>query len=156
MGMFIWDSNYETGLVRLDEQHSRLVATMNQLDDAITFGATEERLQNLLSRLVDYTEYHFSYEELLMYNANLDEHDITRHIEQHASFVHKLQALEQAASQDPNLICRDLMDFLVNWLSRHILGTDKRMAAVIAAQDTSITRTDASDPATTVNVADED
>jgi hemerythrin-like metal-binding protein len=53
------------GIEGIDSDHKNLVAMINELCDGIQAGRGREALVGILDRLVDYTRYHFAWEEEL-------------------------------------------------------------------------------------------
>lgn len=134
MSVFLWTDDFNTGLAAVDEQHRRLVDMLNELDEARTIGSDGQVVLDLLDRLVDYTRYHFGTEEELMRSPTFDRDEQKRHCAEHAGFVNKVADVRSQAQTDLSVIGDDLVAFLVTWLSRHILGTDKQMAALLDSE----------------------
>lgn len=84
----------------------------------------------LLSSLKDYTVYHFGFEENLMKKYDYDK--IEEHKEQHDIFIGKLIDIEsQDIDSSQKKIILDILDFIVNWISSHILGSDFKYKEVL-------------------------
>jgi hypothetical protein len=64
--MFHWNTDYAVGIRQVDEEHQQLFVLAERLHRAMLEGNGKAILVNLLSRLVDYTCYHFVHEEQLM------------------------------------------------------------------------------------------
>jgi hemerythrin-like metal-binding protein/PAS domain S-box-containing protein len=134
MAVFIWSDHFLTGIDEIDSQHQRLVEMLNRLDEARTIGSERIVLLDLLDGLLDYTQYHFKTEEQLMMAApDFNPSERARHLQQHQAFVKKVASVQAQAHHNLATVSDELLNFLVRWLSGHILGVDKRMARQLAA-----------------------
>ena len=73
---FIWSKDYEIGHEYIDYQHRRLVEQINQLyKDKDSYPDSPLVLEVFLDQLVEYTEFHFSAEELYMKEIKYKDYD---------------------------------------------------------------------------------
>ena len=125
MGLIKWQENYAVGNGKLDQQHQLLFDYINELYDAMSKGAGKSTAVGLVQKLHEYTTIHFKEEEALLKRANsplLKEQQA-----EHAIFLDKVSELEKKISSGHDLsISVDLLRFLKNWLSDHILEKDHR------------------------------
>lgn len=84
----------------------------------------------IFGELSNYTVYHFKYEEELMDKYDLEPQEATRHKFEHGAFVMKMVKI-QKEDLDKNMdkILMDVIGFAVDWITKHILNTDKKYAA---------------------------
>ena len=126
---FVWDELFETGILSVDEQHHQLVELVNEL--SVSFISAEKHNDDavslIVSKLADYAVYHFADEERLMQELRIDQRHVQRHIASHRKFVEQVSTMWGArnAMSDPASI---VLQFLVAWLSFHILGEDQSFA----------------------------
>ena len=73
MSLVEWSEQFETGHPLVDHQHQSLFGLMNELDQALTDGASEEALWVRLLRLHELTREHFRCEERLMQELGFPE-----------------------------------------------------------------------------------
>ncbi|MFB0953495.1 MAG: hemerythrin domain-containing protein, partial [Aeromonadaceae bacterium] len=73
MSLVEWSEQFETGHPVVDHQHQSLFSLMNELDQALTDGASEEALWVRLLRLHELTREHFRCEERLMQELGFPE-----------------------------------------------------------------------------------
>ena len=130
--MFIWSDQFRTGNEKIDKQHQRLVQIINNLGESLQIGAENNVRLGLLNDLVEYTRYHFSYEEQFMQEHHYAEEDLQNHLKIHQQFVDKILQAQQDYLLQPEKVSDDLLDFLVDWLTNHILRMDKNMIAALA------------------------
>ena len=134
MTTFQWSSSFVTNLSTVDEQHHRLVDLINTLGDHLQRDEIDESgLHALFRELIDYADYHFSEEESMMRANGLDARHIERHADSHRRFLHDIELLKGGDSAQATDIASRTLDYLVHWLSYHILGQDQNMARQIDA-----------------------
>lgn len=120
-----WTKELETGISKIDEQHHWLVDITNKLYDSTNSGKTDSvEIGKILEQLVDYTINHFIAEEALF--ATLEYPERAEHIKQHNIFTHKIYSLlEQHESGNNGVASEETLELLKNWLTHHIMKTDK-------------------------------
>ena len=128
MTILTWNKQLVLGIEAVDKQHKHLLELINQLDEAIALGQDKKSMTDVVNDLIDYTVYHFRHEENLMQKAGYNGQLYAEHQAEHMNFVEKIQHAHTEALKDPSIIREELLDFLVDWLSHHILNTDKHMA----------------------------
>jgi hemerythrin len=131
METFVWDRHFTTGLERVDEQHHHLVDLINHLGESlIDHRMSDDTLQTVFAELADYAKYHFSEEEHLMQESNVDPQHLDQHIRHHAQFIEQVSRMwnARATMAHPAEI---LHRYLSSWLGFHILGEDQTMARQI-------------------------
>ena len=64
MALITWNNMLSTGVTEQDNQHKKLIDLINQLNDAMQAGKGSEVLGKVLAELVNYTVFHFGYEEM--------------------------------------------------------------------------------------------
>lgn len=129
---------YNTGIAVLDEQHQQLFRLTNQaqtlLKDQNMLYKFDE-LKEILDGIRSYTLSHFVEEETFMKNAAYDKLD--EHLALHQKFLDNLTRIDEEASRvslgTQDSILRELLDYLTEWLQRHILMIDKGMVKEIEA-----------------------
>ncbi len=135
MGALAWDEKFNTGLGAVDAQHRRLVSLLDAFGEACTRpgGVDQPSVTGALGELADYAQSHFTAEEALMAARGIDARFFAQHKDEHADFVAQVGRLSVVASDDAG--ARQLFQFLVGWLTFHILGTDQRMARQLRRLD---------------------
>ncbi len=131
--IFKWKDNFSVGIEEIDKQHKRLFEIGGEIYNLATLKDGQDHydeIMALLKGLKDYTVYHFGFEESLMEKHNYDK--IEEHKKQHAMFVEKLVDLEtQEIDSRQKKVILDVLDFVVNWISSHILGSDFKYKDVV-------------------------
>lgn len=118
-----WTDNLSVGIQEVDEQHKVLIELINELYDAMIKGASKEFNGNILNRLIKYSQTHFTVEESMMRVVEYGGYDT--HKKGHDDFIVNLESLKQKYNNGQMHISMELMNFLKDWLSNHIMKTDK-------------------------------
>jgi len=117
--MIEWTPALSTGVPLLDEQHKAIFQWLAELeratvDERTLFGVYA------ITRLKHYMREHFAAEEALMKAAEYP--GLGAHMAEHAKFRAKLGELQiKSIGED---ISTETVEFLVDWLTHHIAGTD--------------------------------
>lgn len=119
-----WKDEYSVGIARFDESHKKLCALINELHASILQGKGRDSQENALKCLVKYTMNHFADEERLMKEYGYPERASHKH--EHDAFWDRLLEFVEAHLQGSVPLTVDLLDSLVEWLQKHIIGTDKK------------------------------
>ena len=123
MTLIAWDPNFLVGVEPFDRQHRELFALLNQLNESMRHGAEPTERILLLSRLLESAELHFNDEERAL--ARTDYPDLDRHHLQHNQLLTEAVTFQRMIDRSEGAIPLPLMVFLRDWLSEHILETDK-------------------------------
>lgn len=129
MALIAWSNMLSTGVSEQDNQHKKLIDLINQLNDAMLAGHAADVQGKVLSELVNYTVSHFGYEEKLMAQHGYE--DTPAHKAEHAKFVQTAGDLKKKFDSGNATITSDIMNFLRDWLTSHIMKTDKRLGQAL-------------------------
>jgi hemerythrin len=132
MSQFTWDSTYSVKVRRFDDDHQELFRIINSLYDAMMARRGQEVLQGVLKELLRYTEKHFSGEESVMRSAGYPQ--LPAQIEQHRRFTDKIKELSAQYKAGGVCLSVEALDFLTDWLKRHIIGMDKQYSEFLNAK----------------------
>jgi hemerythrin len=131
-GLFKWDEKYSLNIGEIDRQHQKLFALVNELYDAAQKGYGHEVTGKVLKSVVDYTVYHFDFEEKLLHEyAHPAE---AAHRAEHALLTQQAIALVQKHQAGDGLVTMATLKFLSDWLNDHIMGSDKEYAPLLIAK----------------------
>ncbi|MGP1437867.1 MAG: bacteriohemerythrin [Treponema sp.] len=129
MDFVVWQDKFSVKISSIDVQHKKLVAVINELYNAMKAGKTKDQMGKILRDLVDYTKYHFSYEEKLLEKAGYG--DLENHKKQHVAFVEKISATSENYKSGKLIMSVDICNFLQDWLINHIQGTDQKYSQLL-------------------------
>lgn len=141
--MFAFTDKYKTGIEMVDDEHRRLFEIIAETKDVIDseFLADKyDHIMNLLDQLREYTEFHFKDEEVLMEKIGYPGLEVQKRA--HAAFVERLVEIDfkDLDNMDDNQqeYLLELIQFLVSWLSNHILGEDKKIGDFVVKQGITV------------------
>lgn len=124
--MFKWKEAYSCNINEVDMQHKKLFEIANRVYELATYEShydNYDEIMTLLDELKEYTSYHFNCEEELMLKNSYPNYQ--EHRNEHILFVAKINnVLKKDIDSSQNQIIIDLVSFVVDWISNHILKTD--------------------------------
>ncbi|MEO5356308.1 MAG: bacteriohemerythrin [Nitrospirae bacterium YQR-1] len=124
MPLITWTDNLSVHVREFDDQHKKLIQIINDLFDAVTARKGKEALEPVLTELIEYTKYHFINEENLLAKHGYPYAAI--HKQEHDDLTQKVMSFEAQFKAGRAMVDLLLMNFLKDWLTKHILGTDKK------------------------------
>jgi hemerythrin len=120
-----WSDRFSIGVAVFDDEHKKLIAIINSLHEALSSGIADADLRRISDNLVEYTLMHFRHEE--MYFDDWAYPDAEAHMALHARLREQVfNARRQIQEKNPRELGLDLMEFLRQWLSEHILVEDRK------------------------------
>lgn len=128
-----WNSNYSVGHQLMDDQHKWLFGILRRLKQN-EVQTNKELLIASIDELLHYSREHFSSEEALMESVGfpgLDAHKLL-----HEKFNTQILELKNSIMEkELGLIQNEMVDFLSNWLIKHIQEQDKKYEDFIKANN---------------------
>jgi hemerythrin len=124
MPLINWSAALSVGVAEIDQQHLKLIAMINELNDAMKVGKGKDALGTIVKKLNDYTITHFKMEE--DYFARFRYPDASVHKKEHAAFIKKAHEIKDDLDSGKLSLSIEVMDFLGNWWKNHIQVTDKK------------------------------
>ena len=129
MPIIAWTEAYSVKIKSIDDQHKKLIDLSNQLHDAMSAGKGRETVGQTLGGLIEYTRTHFAFEEKLMtvqaYPA------APQHKAEHESLTRQVVELQGKFLTGQATVTLEVMKFLKDWLTNHILSVDKKFGAYL-------------------------
>lgn len=126
MALMTWSDAMSVGIKEIDNQHRQLIDIINSLAEAMRNRKSNEEMGRILGELSRYTLNHFSLEE--RYFRQFGYPDTAAHVEQHKAFIAKVGGFQSDFASGKLAISIEIMNFLSDWLVKHIKGTDKLYA----------------------------
>ena len=121
---FQWNDSYCVKVSAMDAQHKQLFEIVRELYTAMRAGHGKDVAGGVLGRLIEYTVNHFTAEEKLMKENQYP--GLAAHCIEHRALEAKVVAFKKNFDAGSNVITPDLMRFLQNWLTTHILTIDQK------------------------------
>ncbi len=126
---FAFTSKYHTGIELVDEEHRHLfeiIANADKIIHADLLHDKYDEIVHILSELKEYTIVHFQDEEEYMKQISYPE--LAQQQKAHEAFIEKLASIDLDSLDDHQQdYLEDLISFLLNWLTVHILQMDKKI-----------------------------
>ena len=119
-----WDEKFSVNVKEIDDEHKNLFLLFNKLQDGINTGKSNHELEQALSELIDYTILHFTTEEKLMQQFSYI--GFVEHKRIHDDLIAEAMELQEKFSQGKIVLSEEVSVFLTDWLTDHILDTDKK------------------------------
>jgi hemerythrin len=132
MAFFEWKNDYSVGIAKIDDQHKALVGFLNELYDAMKAGKGKDALDTVMKNLVEYTKTHFTTEESLMKLYKYPDYEA--HKQKHDKMAGRVLELKQQFDSGQLSNPLQITTFLKEWLSKHIMGTDKAYGLFLNAK----------------------
>lgn len=132
-----WQQVFETDIPKIDNQHKKLVAMINQLKESHNRGEefVRHELNDVLVKLVEYTAVHFKDEEELMVEIGFTE--LKRHQKLHHQLKKRIASVLRGLQQGKSTNYYEMLSFLQDWLINHILHEDKKIGREYVARITA-------------------
>ncbi len=139
MNKIQWDDKLSIGINLIDEQHKLLIQRLFELSQAVALARGPNEITKTLSFMIEYTNFHFSEEENHMKQNNYPGLDDQR--KQHESFTTTLNNLEEDFREEgaTHSLAESIDTFLIDWLVKHIQGTDQKFGAFLTDKGIHLT-----------------
>ncbi len=117
-----WSSDLESGIKDIDNQHKELIELINSAHK-LTEKNEVKKIEALITKLLDYSRYHFSTEEKYFIEYNYPEAE--EHKFEHAKLIEKtISKYEQVKNNQETT--RSFFAFLKTWWEHHLKFDDKK------------------------------
>lgn len=129
--IFEFTDKYKTGIELIDEEHKRLFEIIKETNDLIEEKLLHDKydaIVHIIGELKDYTIQHFKDEEEYMEKIGYEGIEAQRAA--HTAFIDRMNQinLDNVDDNQQEYLC-GLIDYLLGWLSTHILKMDKKIPA---------------------------
>lgn len=130
-----WTEALSVKIPGMDSDHRVLVGLINQLASAEKIG-NRRVAESVLDELLNYAIDHFYREEQFLQNSGYPFPDLVKHKLQHAAFTETVQDIRwQYLRGFRPRINQEVLLFLRDWLSKHILAEDMKYAVLAYADN---------------------
>jgi len=118
-----WNDSYSIDLSIIDKQHLKWIEIINKFFKLFREGKAAKKMDEIYKELIDYTEYHFGFEE--KYLSDFKFENFKAHKEMHDNFIKTIKSYYDQHKQGKIDIAYQLMIFLKKWVKNHIQEQDK-------------------------------
>lgn len=126
---FAFTEKYWTGIEMIDEEHKKLFEIIKETNDLIHAEFLHDKydaIVQIIQELKEYTVTHFSDEEAYMEEIHYEGLEAQKAA--HASFVDTFAQINlDNVDDNQQQYLQELVDYLLNWLTTHILKMDKKI-----------------------------
>jgi len=130
--MFEWNDKLSTGVGSIDAQHRMLFSIGSELVAAMKIGQGKERMAPVLTRLIQYTEVHFAYEERLLQLHGYP--GLAAHKKLHDDLTRQVRQFQKEFESGQVAISIRMLSFLDDWLRIHIGETDQGYVGLLTSR----------------------
>jgi hemerythrin-like metal-binding protein len=129
MAFIHWNPNLSVGIDFMDADHQQLITLLTELRDVVGTGQMQTPAIEKLDELIEFSQQHFRLEERLMRENNYREFE--QHKALHETLLQEIAELRQRLVSGKTDSGPEIMDFLKDWLIRHILESDKHFGGFL-------------------------
>lgn len=134
VGKLVWQREYDTGVTEIDLQHRTLFRMFNKANLELRDDSSRDVWEQVIHDLLGYALFHFWCEEDLAtrYGYDQEKHaDAIEHFNEHLAFAEAMNDMRSRLRAGERLPKARLIDFLHDWLSRHVTDSDQWLLAFI-------------------------
>lgn len=136
MGVITWKPRFETGHVRMDEQHRALAEALNGLHGAMERETDRPEQMAALQALKEGTAEHFREEEDLMDRFGFP--GALEHKGIHGRLLAQMEELSRRLEDGRTELRAPVLDFLEGWLLDHVQGEDVELAQFLRSRGNGV------------------
>ncbi len=132
-----WSDELSVGVHVIDADHKFLIDLIGRFNQAVASGQGADRIGKLLNALYEYTDFHFIREEALMKACGYP--GLAAHGKIHERLCARMEEIrDQHAAAPSETPSDEILAFLNEWLTKHIMGHDKNYAPSMAGKELEI------------------
>jgi hemerythrin len=133
MALVEWNEKSSVGVPSIDEQHKKLVAMLNELQNSMQAKQDHDALAKVLDGLINYAVSHLRYEEELLGKAGYP--SASKHKKEHARLIKQVFEVRAKYKEGGGeTLSTEVLNFLRKWLLNHIQGSDREYAPYLQAK----------------------
>jgi len=122
-----WKDEYSVGILEIDNQHKLLLRSFSVIEESLKLNQGWSTTHYAIDELIQLARMHFAFEETLMRMYGYPGLDV--HQREHQHFFAKLDDIERLSLEKH--VEMEMVDFLREWVTTHILGSDQGYAKYI-------------------------
>ncbi|MBC3861557.1 hemerythrin family protein [Undibacterium jejuense] len=120
-----WEKTFVLNNDLIDTQHRILILLYRKLDIAIKANESRQTILRIMLEMKKFTEFHFVSEENLMHEIAYP--DVDQHALVHTELLKRIESMLVKINRQQEFP-EDLLYFLNEWISDHILHEDLKIA----------------------------
>jgi hemerythrin-like metal-binding protein len=122
MAFVEWTEKYSVGVKEIDAQHKRLFDLINEFYELVKSGQVKAGTAKVVSGLLEYTIFHFGFEEKLMQKVSYPALESQKAA--HKAFKDTVADYKSRSDSGKLLLSIEVGNYLKSWLTDHILKSD--------------------------------
>lgn len=128
----VFSSSLSVDYEPMDNQHKKWIDLLNQIYLAFLNNANINEIKPVIKDLVDYTVWHFNFENKMMEKYNFDGYN--EHKIQHDDILEEVRQIynKLEIENGEEVLIVNILEFLKKWLISHILKTDMVLGNYLA------------------------
>lgn len=127
MPLLHWGSEFQLGVPSIDDEHQKIFEDINVLYDLMQNNGDQPLPQGQMLDILHLMEHHFIHEEDLF--AQTVYPDRFNHTKEHERFRKETEVLLDRAVEGGAEASRNVLNYLVTWLTKHLLDEDRKYAS---------------------------
>ena len=128
-----WDHILKTGHAEIDADHREMVKLFNELADAAMHQKGKITCCSVLDKIIEYTISHFKHEAKLMAKYRYPKAE--QHNAEHTLLIRQALKYRTKFETGTSGSYIEPVHFPEDWLTRHIVTSDKELAAFLVNAD---------------------
>lgn len=124
MPKIVWDDSFSVNHEEIDSQHKQWIEIFNELHENTMNAQLADSARLSMEKIMDYTDYHFDYEEKLMMENGYPK--LKQHTAIHNIFRERMHKYQDDLHEGHPVLNSQLLAEIRNWLLDHILEEDKQ------------------------------
>ncbi len=129
MTIMNWNDSFKTNVGEVDAHHGKLIDLINDVYQGVMLEKGKPVVDTALDALAEFTVKHFDYEESLFDKYGYP--DTVEHKKKHKTLISQVTDFITRYKNGETEIEHEMMAFLKNWLTNHILGVDQKYCSFL-------------------------
>jgi len=124
MAQIEWNETFSVNIPEIDQQHQEWIRIHNMMDRTMLTSNNKTALLDVLQAMMDYTRYHFEFEEELMREMGFP--DVVEHEKLHKEFDDQVNQFYRKVQDGASVRKLEFITLIKVWLVDHIMVEDKK------------------------------
>lgn len=132
MALITWSNDLSVHNEEIDEQHKNWIGIINKMHESMlsdNYKAFNENFKEYIREMVDYTSYHFAFEEQYLVSTHYP--GLAEHTRKHKEFIEKLAEAVRNMRSGDMLLHSNFLKMARYWLVDHIMVEDKEYSLYV-------------------------
>jgi len=136
MDIIQWKDEYNTNIPIIDQHHRKMASMINDFYSSVKSNENNLHIKKTLDALIDYTKYHFAYEEMLF--EKFDYNEKIGHVKAHIDLKGKIIEYREKIESSTVVSHSEVLGFLIDWFISHITKMDTKYVTFFAEKNIEV------------------